>query len=230
MADPGALDIISATPPPPTGPVVLAVGGLKGGLGKTTTAVHLAAIWAFEGRRVLLVDADPQGSAAEWARLALLPCDHAPAPAGGPAALAGAVAAAALAYDVVVIDTPPGDPAVLAAALSGATGALLPVAPTRGDALRVRATLRVARRALDDGATFWMRGVVTRARAGTRSLGELRTALAACGLPACQTEIPLRENLAQAPGRPVAVGGPYSALAAELAAYLPSPAARAATA
>ena len=44
----------------------IAVINHKGGTGKTTTAVHMAAGFADAGRRVLLVDFDPQGNVATW--------------------------------------------------------------------------------------------------------------------------------------------------------------------
>src|SRR5208282_3422152 len=42
---------------------VIAVVNHKGGVGKTTSAVNIAACWGEMGKRVLVIDLDPQGSA-----------------------------------------------------------------------------------------------------------------------------------------------------------------------
>src|SRR5271157_3530400 len=50
----------------------IALANLKPGTGKTTSAVWLAHVFAQAGNRVLLVDADPSGSALEWSDLAAM--------------------------------------------------------------------------------------------------------------------------------------------------------------
>lgn len=47
--------------------MIVVLGGIKGGCGKTTLATNLAVIRALEGKKVLLVDADEQRSTSDWA-------------------------------------------------------------------------------------------------------------------------------------------------------------------
>ena len=46
--------------------MILTVGGIKGGCGKSLIATNLTVLRASQGRRVLLVDADEQGTSADW--------------------------------------------------------------------------------------------------------------------------------------------------------------------
>ena len=48
---------------------VITIAQQKGGAGKTTLAAQLAVVWARQGRRLAVVDIDPQGSLAAWAEL-----------------------------------------------------------------------------------------------------------------------------------------------------------------
>lgn len=47
--------------------MIITLASLKGGSGKTSLAVHLSHAISLEKKKVLLVDADPQASAQNWA-------------------------------------------------------------------------------------------------------------------------------------------------------------------
>ena len=85
---------------------VIAILNQKGGVGKTTLAVHLATAFALKQKRVLLLDADPQGSTLDWAASRkskpLFPVVGLPKPS-----IHKELPSLMQDYDLVIIDGPP---------------------------------------------------------------------------------------------------------------------------
>jgi chromosome partitioning protein len=167
---------------------VIGVLSRKGGVGKTTLAIHLAVLAQQAGQRTLLIDLDPQGSAKAWwlAREAETPQVAVTTPPG----LGGILDEARTGgVDLVVIDA---RPSVEADALHVATLADLVLIPTRPAIFDLRAILGTldivkgtARRAL----------IVLNACPPARGAGEAsivtdaRRALTAFGVPVAPVAI-----------------------------------------
>lgn len=197
----------------------LCICNLKGGAGKTTTAVCLAEALAGSGEQVLLVDADPQASALGWAEAAAESGPGLRATTIGLASVELGRRLGALNLDGahVVLDTPPGDARIVLAAMQVADVAVIPVQPSLMDLDRLRPTLELAEKAGIATAI-----VLSRVRLGTRSLDSARAALDGLELPVLRTAVAQRERVAAAYGtRPSSlVLCPFETLAGELTAAL----------
>lgn len=150
------------------------VTNLKGGVGKTTTAFYLAAAAARAGRPVVLVDADPQASAAEW--LEESPIEGVTlveAPSERMVTRAAELGDGTL----VIIDTPPGSERIARAAIDVADVALIPIRVGGVEVTRVVATLTLLPPALRRGL------VITAARRQTRDYIDAVEVWAKEGLP-----------------------------------------------
>jgi len=140
----------------------IVVGNVKGGVGKTTTSVYLAAAASVRGREaVILVDSDPQGSAAEWfeqSPLEGVELIEAPSERTVVRALSNSRGT------VVVVDTPPGDERIVRAALRRADAVVIPTRAGGVEPSRVLATLEMTPEDIPCGI------VVCAARLGTHDL------------------------------------------------------------
>ena len=122
---------------------IVAVLSLKGGVGKTMTAMHLAAVVAQDGAQAVVLDADEERSAARWAQHAgALPFEVIPAERDR---LAQQCREHERKGAVVLIDTPPNSREILSRAGMVATTAIVPVMPTGLDVDRMMPTLALLR-------------------------------------------------------------------------------------
>jgi len=111
---------------------VIGIQNQKGGVGKTTIAINLSHGLALKGLRVLLVDADPQGSARDWAAVrkseppfAVIGLDRPTLHRDLPTVAAG--------YDIAVIDGPPRVSELARSVVLASDLVVIPVQPSPYD-------------------------------------------------------------------------------------------------
>ena len=118
---------------------VIAFENQKGGVGKTTLALHLATAFAVAGRNTLVIDLDPQASAAEWkdARAA----DTPPVMAVPAARLVKVIEETKkIGTEVLILDTAPHSEGTALAAARSADLILVPCQPSIMDLRALRKT------------------------------------------------------------------------------------------
>src|SRR5580693_1277065 len=181
----------------------LALANLKPGTGKTTSAVWLAHVFAQAGNSVLLVDADPSGSALEWSDLAAMY-------PGLARELHRRLPEIAKDDDVVIIDTPQIEDhaAIARSALRYADEILIPCAPSPIEINRtspVRDEITEVQGIRDTPVRSAV--LLNRCIARAHSTTDAREALEGLGYDVLGTVVPRLEVYAQSFGLPIKQAG-----------------------
>jgi chromosome partitioning protein len=196
----------------------LALANLKPGTGKTTSAVWLAHVFAQAGNSVLLVDADPSGSALEWSDLAAMYPGLAPPQAAFPFRIVALPSRElhrrlpdiARDDDVVIVDTPQiEDHAGIArSALRYVDEVVIPCAPSPIEINRTT-PVRDEIAEVGDARDRPVRSVVllNRCVARAHSTADAREALIDLGYDVLGTVVPRLEVYAQSFGMPIKQAG-----------------------
>ena len=181
---------------------IITVCNQKGGSGKTTLSMQLAGTLARKKNKVLVVDADPQGTATRWAASA---DDENPFPAS----VIGLSAASEKVhrevkkfiedYDFIVIDCPPAaDSPVPQSALLIADLALVPIIPSPLDLWASVGIRQIIENVGEINETLKARLVVNQCQPRTNLAKETLEILPEFGIPVCKNYLRQRTAYRQA--------------------------------
>lgn len=146
-----------------------AIAGQKGGIGKSTLAINLASFAMRAEHRVLLVDADQQGTCVRWARRAGEEENEAPTViAIDGKDLARNLRGAGRGFDVVIIDCPGKADGAMASSMVNADVVILPIIPGGPDVWALEKTLAILEQAR--GLRPELQAVIVRNRANPRAI------------------------------------------------------------
>lgn len=181
--------------------MIIGILNQKGGVGKTTLAVNIAAFLAKQGKRILLVDADPQGSALDWAAAResepLFSIVGLPKPN-----LHKELPMIGREYDDIVIDGPPRVTDLARSAIMASDVILIPVQPSPYDIWAADEVVKLIQEASVFKENLKSVFVINRKVANTAIGRDVRGALEAYDMPILDASIVQRVAFAEA----VAVG------------------------
>jgi chromosome partitioning protein len=204
--------------------VIIALTGQKGGVGKSTLAICLATELLERRRKVLLIDADPQGTVRTWGEVA--------AEAGHPTPSIVAMGATmhrpeqlptvSEGYDDVVIDCPPRHGDIQRSALMVADLAILPCGPSSADVWALGASIDLVNEARSLRPELELRILITRKQGRTALGRSAREELEKSGIALLRAELGYRVAFAEAlgAGRGVTAYAPRDAAAEETRALV----------
>jgi chromosome partitioning protein len=146
---------------------IIAMLNEKGGTGKSTIATNLATALHRQGKRVVLLDADPQGTARDWRAASPEGADLPPVlGVDRPQMLASSLAG--VSADIAVIDAPAKAESMAAAIVRVAHVALLVIQPSGADVWASAAAVRLIQARRDAGGTLDAAFLVNRVSSQTK--------------------------------------------------------------
>lgn len=196
---------------------IITVMNLKGGSAKTTSTAYLAHAYAQAGRRVLIIDADPQGSSLRWSEAAEWDIPTLALPVKNLHMRVQGIVPSDT--DVVIIDTPPLDEqaGIVYSAVRAADTIIVTMAPTMLEFERlpdVWAAIEEIEPLRNDAAKVAV--LLNRTIPNANSTSTFRELIEEDGHTVLETTIPRREQIAQSFAAPITTLGNYAEAAKEI--------------